>query len=149
MLEHYTQTPTTIEADIFFPIDEAGRIISLKNFRHHMNSLFGFDFTVGTIDESISNPYRGWINPNISKPTQCTSVSLDSSFEDEVLSGMTHKLADIPQELPGYVFYDEDDILNLDAIIATPPPHESGSINVKLIYEEPSKPIPVENPWEE
>ena len=43
--------------------------------------------------------------------------------------------------------YDEEDILNLDAVIVTPPPRESGTIRVKLIYEEPSKPIPVENPW--
>lgn len=48
-----------------------------------------------------------------------------------------------------FPFYDEGDILNLDAVIDTPPPHESGTIRVKLIYEEPSKPIPVENPWEE
>ena len=45
--------------------------------------------------------------------------------------------------------YDEEDILNLDAVIVTPPPRQSGTIRVKLIYEEPSKPIPVENPWEE
>lgn len=48
-----------------------------------------------------------------------------------------------------FPFYDEGDILNLDAVIDTPPPRESGTIRVKLIYEEPSKPIPVENPWEE
>ncbi len=45
--------------------------------------------------------------------------------------------------------YDEEDILNLDAIIVTPPPRESGTIRVKLIYQEPSEPMPVENPWEE
>ena len=45
--------------------------------------------------------------------------------------------------------YDEKDILNLDAVISTPPPQQSGTIRVKLIYEDPSKPIPVENPWEE
>ncbi|MDE0481704.1 MAG: hypothetical protein OXI67_03905 [Candidatus Poribacteria bacterium] len=45
--------------------------------------------------------------------------------------------------------YDEGDILNLEAIILTPPPRQSGTIRVKLIYEEPSRPIPVENPWEE
>ena len=45
--------------------------------------------------------------------------------------------------------YDEEDILNLDAVIVTPPPRQSSTIRVKLIYEEPGKPIPVENPWEE
>ena len=43
--------------------------------------------------------------------------------------------------------YDEEDILNWDAVIVTPPPRESGTIWVKLIYEEPSEPMPVENPW--
>ena len=43
--------------------------------------------------------------------------------------------------------YDEEDILNLDAVVDTPPPRQSGTIRVKLIYEEPSKPIPIENPW--
>ena len=28
--------------------------------------------------------------------------------------------------------YDEEDILNLDAVIVTPPPRESGTIRVKL-----------------
>ena len=52
---------------------------------------------------------------------------------------------------PRFAFpaYDEEDILNLDAVIVTPPPRQSGTIRVKLIYEEPSRPIPVENPWEE
>ena len=50
---------------------------------------------------------------------------------------------------PTFPDYDEEDILNLDAVIVTPPPRRSGTIRVKLIYEEPSKPIPVEDPWEE
>ncbi len=45
--------------------------------------------------------------------------------------------------------YHEEEILNVDAVIDIPPPRESGTIRVKLIYEEPSKPMPVENPWEE
>ena len=45
--------------------------------------------------------------------------------------------------------YGEGDTLNLDAVIVTPPPRQSGTIRVKLIYEEPSKPIPVGNPWKE
>ncbi len=44
--------------------------------------------------------------------------------------------------------YDEGDILNLDAIIPIPEPQQSGIIRVKLIYEEPSEPMPVEAPWE-
>ena len=44
--------------------------------------------------------------------------------------------------------YDDEDILNLDAVVYTPPPRQSGTIRVKLIYEEPSEPMPVEDPWE-
>ena len=45
--------------------------------------------------------------------------------------------------------YDEEDILNRDAAIVTPPPRPSGTIRVKLIYKGRSKPMPVENFWEE
>ena len=54
-----------------------------------------------------------------------------------------------PEQHPVFPFYDEGDILNLDAVIPIPEPCESGTIRVKLIYEEPSEPIPVEDPWEE
>ena len=43
--------------------------------------------------------------------------------------------------------YDAEDILNLDAVVYTPPSRQSGTIRVKLIYKGRSKPIPVENPW--
>ena len=45
--------------------------------------------------------------------------------------------------------YSEEDILNVDAVIDIPPPRESGTIRVKLIYKGRSKPLPVENFWEE
>ena len=45
--------------------------------------------------------------------------------------------------------YDEEDILDWDAAIVIPPPRPSGTIRVRLIYKGRSKPIPVENPWEE
>ena len=54
-----------------------------------------------------------------------------------------------PKQRLAFPTYSEEDILNLDAVIFTPPPRQSGTIQVKLIYEEPGKPIPVENPWEE
>ena len=44
--------------------------------------------------------------------------------------------------------YDEEDILDWDAAIVTPP-RRSGTIQVRLIYKGRSKPMPVENPWEE
>ena len=45
--------------------------------------------------------------------------------------------------------YDEEDILDWDAAIVTPPPRPSGTIRVKLIYKGRSKPLPVEDPREE
>ena len=45
--------------------------------------------------------------------------------------------------------YSEEDILNWDAAIVTPPLRPSGTIRVRLIYKGRRKPIPVENPWEE
>ena len=44
---------------------------------------------------------------------------------------------------------DEEDILDWDAAIITPPPRPSGTIRVRLIYKGRSKPLPVENFWEE
>ena len=45
--------------------------------------------------------------------------------------------------------YDAEDILDWDAAIVTPPPRPSGTIRVRLIYKGRSKPMPVENFWEE
>ena len=45
--------------------------------------------------------------------------------------------------------YDEEDILDWDAAIVTPPPRPSGTIPVRLIYKGRSKPFPIENFWEE
>ena len=54
-----------------------------------------------------------------------------------------------PMQRLAFPVYDEEDILNLDAVIVTPPPRRSGTIRVKLIYNGHSKPIPAEDPWEE
>lgn len=43
---------------------------------------------------------------------------------------------------------DEEDILNWDVATVAPPPRQSGTIRVKLIYKGRSKPIPVDDPWE-
>ena len=45
--------------------------------------------------------------------------------------------------------YDEEDILDWDAAIVTPPPRPSGTIRVRLIYKGRSKPFSIENFWEE
>lgn len=53
------------------------------------------------------------------------------------------------QQRLAFPVYDEEDILNWDAAIVTPPPRQSGTIRVKLKYMGRSKPIPVDNPSEE
>ena len=48
-----------------------------------------------------------------------------------------------------FLSYHEEDLLDWDAAITTPPPHRSGTIRVKLIYKGRSKPMLVKDPWEE
>ena len=54
-----------------------------------------------------------------------------------------------PKQRLAFPVYDEEDILNWDAAIVTPPPRQSGTIRVKLKYKGHNKPIPAEDPWEE
>lgn len=54
-----------------------------------------------------------------------------------------------PKQCPAFPVYDEKDILNWDVAIVAPPPRQSGTIRVKLIYKGRGKPFPVENFWEE
>ncbi|RKU24928.1 hypothetical protein C6499_15920 [Candidatus Poribacteria bacterium] len=54
-----------------------------------------------------------------------------------------------PKKRLAFPVYDEEDILDWDAAIVTPPPRPSGTIRVRLIYKGRRKPIPVENFWEE
>ena len=53
------------------------------------------------------------------------------------------------KERLAFPVYDEDDLLDWDAHVGTPPPRLSGTIRVKFIYKGRRKPIPIENPWEE
>ena len=54
-----------------------------------------------------------------------------------------------PKKRLAFPVYDEEDILDWDFAIVTPPPRPSGTIRVRLIYKGRSKPIPVEDFWEE
>jgi hypothetical protein len=146
MSDHYALTTATIESDIIFPIDEVKRLNTPTYFWYNIDPFPRSDFTVGTIDESISYPFSGWINPNISKlSTQNTSVSRESRFEEEVAYDMTHELADIQQERLAPPTYDEEDVLNWDVAI-TPPPRPSGIIRVKLKFKGRKKPMPIDAP---
>lgn len=107
--------------------------------------------TIG-MDLSFLSPFQ--LNeenkPEIPYPSvQNTSAWLELNFEEEIESGTTQELEDTQVRHHTPPTYNEDDILNLDANINIPEPRQSGIIRVKLIYEEPSKPIPVEDPWKE
>ena len=53
-----------------------------------------------------------------------------------------------PKKRLAFPVYDEENILNWDVAIMSPP-RLSGTIRVRLIYKGRSKPMPVENPWGE
>lgn len=140
MSEHYRATAATTDMDIIFsfPSNDIGKLDTVQLFWQNPSSLFPFDF----INQSRRIKKQGTPEPS----GQNTSTTRELNFEKEIESGTTQELADSQQQLPAFIFYNEDEILNLDADIPIPEPRESGTIRVKLIYEEPSKPLPVEDP---
>ena len=117
-------TQSSIAATTGFLFGEEEKLDNSKPFWQSTELLLKFAYPTATIFESVSFP----------------------SDEEEKLEIPESSV--MQQQLPAFPYYNEGDILNLDAVIITPPPRESGTIRVKLTYEEPSKPIPVEDPWE-
>ena len=151
MLNAYTNTSATISKDIIFFsfFDEVEKSDASQPFRQNVDILSEFRFITGITIEGIAPSFDVREKPEIlAISTQNTSVSRELSFEEEIESGITQELADSQEQLPVFPFYEEEDILNLDAVIDTPPPRLSRTIRVKLTYEEPSEPMPVEDPWE-
>ena len=64
-------------------------------------------------------------------------------------SKITQEFADTQSQRLDVPTYSEEDTLNWEFAIETPPPRPSGTIRVKLKYKGRSKPIPLENPWGE
>ena len=64
-------------------------------------------------------------------------------------SKITQEFADTQSQRLDVPTYNEEDTLNWEVAIETPPPRPSGTIRVKLRYKGRSKPIPLENPWGE
>lgn len=124
MLNEYMDTQSPIAGITGFLFTEEEKTDTSKLLWQSTEVLLKFAYPAATIVESISFP----------------------SGEEEKLE--TPEFSVMQQQLPVFPSYNEEDILNLDAAIITPPPRESGAIRVKLTYVEPSKPIPVEDPWE-
>ncbi len=150
MRTRYTQEATTINRDIVFPSlhGEAEKLDILKPFQQSVKTRSGFGTTVAVIVGSAIFLLGESGTSDIPEPfAQDPSASLELNFGEKIESGVTQDFADIRQQLPPFPVYNEEDILNLDADIITPR-CEFSTIRVKLIYEEPSKPTPVEDPWE-
>ena len=146
MLERYAVTAATINRDkdiifSFHPVD-IGKLDTGQSFWQNPYSLFRFDFI-----NYQSRRTKKWGNPKSSE--QNTSTALELNFAKEIESGTTQELADTQVEPFNFLSYNEEDLLDWDAAIITPPPRTSGTIRVKLKYKGRSKPFPVENFWEE
>ena len=74
---------------------------------------------------------------------------LKPRFEEEIGSEIIQGFTNTQQLRLPFPSYDEEDILDWDVAIITPPPRPSGTMRVKLKYIGRSKPFPIENIWEE
>ena len=151
MKTQYTQEATTINKDIVFPSlhDEAEKLDISKPFQQNVKTRSGFGTTVAVILGSAIFLLGNGETLSIPKPrAQNTSASIKLNFEQEIESGVTQEFANTQVQRLAPPTYDEEDVLNWDAVVVPPPPRRSGKIRVNLIYKGRSKPIPDENPWE-
>jgi len=109
--------------------------------------------STATIGADITLLYSSLFN-EVEKPkipntsAQNTSKSRELDFQKEIESRITQEFADSQQQRLAFPTYDEEDLLDWEAVVAPPPPRRSGTIRVKLIYKGRSQPIPLEDPWE-
>ena len=148
------QTTATINGNINFlsPVSFDGieKLDTSKSFQQNAETWFEFDSAAGMMIGSLIFPVREVEIPEIPEPsTRNTSISLELNFEEEIGSGVTQELLDAPVQPFDFLSYTEEDLLDWDAAIITPPPRPSGTIRVKLKYKGRSKPLPVETFWEE
>lgn len=143
MLEHYTMIAPTTDMDIIFsfPSNDIGKLNTVRSFWQNPYSLSELDF----IDYQ-SRRIKKQVTPEPSG--QNTSTARELNFEKEIESGITQEFVNTQVQRLAPPTYDEEDVLNWDAVVVPPPPRRSGTIRVKLIYKGRSKPIPDENPWE-
>ena len=151
MATRYTQEATTINRDIVSPFlhDETEKLNIPKPFQQNVKTFSGFGTTVAVIFGTAIFLLGESGTPNIPRPPlKNTSASVQWHFDEEIKSGVTQEFADTRQQRLAFPTYDEEDILDWDAVVVPPPPRRSGTIRVKLIYKGRSKPIPDDDPWE-
>ena len=121
-----------------------------KSSQQNVKTWSGFGTTVAVIFGSAMFLFGESGTPDIPEPfAQDTSASFELNFGEKVESGVTQEFADTQEQRFSFLSYTEEDLLDWDAAIITPPPRPSGTIRVKLKYKGRSKPFPVENFWEE
>ena len=151
MTAQYTQGTTTINKDTVFPslFNEVEKPDTSKFSQQNMKIWSGLGTTVAVIFGSAIFLLGESETSNIPEPAvRNTSASIELNFGEEIESRVTQKFAETQQQRLAFPTYDEEDILNWDAVVVPPPPRRSGTIRVKLIYKGRSKPIPDEDPWE-
>ena len=152
MTTQYTQGTTTINRDIAFPSrhDEAEKLEILKPFQQNVKTGSGFGTTVAVIFGSAIFLLGESETSRIPEPRERnTSASIELNFEQEIESGVTQEFSKASVQPFEFLSYTEEDLLDWDAAIITPPPRPSGTIRVKLKYKGRSKPFPADSFWEE
>jgi hypothetical protein len=133
-----------------FHFDKREELDTSKPFQQNIEPWFGFDITTGTIARDVNSVHDESETSEISGSfAQDTSVSLKLKFDEESESGVTQGVADSQVQRFEFLSYNEEDLLDWDAAIITPPPRPSGTIRIKLRYKGRSKPFPIEGFWEE
>lgn len=144
MLKRYAATAATINRDIVFSFqsNNVERLNPVQSFWQNTYPLSEFDFI-----NYQSRRIKKWLTPEAL--VQNTRTTRELNFEKEIESGTTQELADTQVEHFNFLSYNEEDLLDWDAAIITPPPRPSRTVRVKVKYKGRSKPFPVENFWEE
>ena len=152
MRVQHTQVTTTIDTDIVILslFDELEKPDTSKHFWQNMETYSGFNITAGAVIAGVSFPRDESGMSEILEPlAQDLSASLKLNYDEEVESGVTQEFIDSQVQHFDFLSYTEEDLLDWDAAITTPPPRPSGTIRVKLKYKGRSKPFPAENFWKE
>ena len=152
MTTQYTQGTTTINKDTVFPslFNEVEKPDISKFSQQNMKTWPGLGTTVAIMFGSAILLFGESRTSDIPESlTQDTSTSLELNFGEKIESGVTQEFADDPVQPFDFLSYTEEDLLDWDAAIITPPPRPSGTIRVKVKYKGRSKPFPAEGFWEE
>lgn len=152
MTTQYTQGTTTINKDTVFPplFNEVEKSDISKFSQQNTKTWSGLGTTVAIMFGSAILLFGESGTSDIPESlTQDTSASLELNFGEKIESGVTQEFADAPGQPFNFLSYTEEDLLDWDAAITTPPPRPSGTMQVKVKYKGRSKPFPAEGFWEE